>query len=138
MSAGYKQFLGIVCGILSAFSFSGCIPVIIGTAAAGGYVASNDAADAFLECSYEQAWESAYGTLSELGKITYFKQSSGVMKGLVDNAVVRVRIISSNAASQRVVVSARKTMLPAPKIAQRLFLAIYYKIKVAGEGGSKE
>jgi len=138
MSAWYKRFLGIVCGALSAVSLSGCVPVIVGTAAAGGYVASNDAADAFLECSYEQAWKSAYDTLSESGKITYFKESSGVMKGFIDNAAVRVRIISSNAASQRIVVSARKTMLPAPKIAQKIFLAIYHKIKVEPPAAGNE
>jgi hypothetical protein len=66
----------MICTTICAVLLSGCVPVIIGSSAAGGYVLSNDAAEAFLPCSYQQAWESAYAVLSETGKITYFKESS--------------------------------------------------------------
>jgi len=115
--------------VLLGISLYGCIPLVVGGAVAGGYVASNDAADALVESGYPSAWNAAYTTINELGKVTYFRESSGVLKGLVDNHSVKVRIISITAATQRIVVSARRSIAPAPKTAQKVFLAIFQKLK---------
>lgn len=114
--------------MLLGISLCGCVPLIVGGAAAG-YVASNDAADALVECGYPSAWNAAYNTINDMGKVTYFRESSGVLKGIVDNNSVKVRIISITAATQRIVVSARKSIAPAPKTAQKVFLAIFQKLK---------
>ena len=106
----------------------GCVPLVIG-AAAGGYVVSNDAAEAPIECNYPVAWEAAHNTLTELGTITYERESAGAINGFVEGASVRIRIVSLGPDLQRIVVSARKNWMPAPKVAQRIFLVIYQKLK---------
>lgn len=121
--------IGLICG-MGIILMNGCVPLIIVTgAAAGGYVISNDSAEANIECTYASAWEAVNATLNELGKITFLKESSGMLNAIVSQASVRVRIVSLGTDVQRVVVSARKNWMPAPKVAQQIFLSIYQKLK---------
>lgn len=121
--------VGLICGT-GIIVMNGCVPLVIVTGAvAGGYVISNDSAEANIECNYASAWEAVNTTLGELGKITFLKESSGMVNAMVSQASVRVRIVSLSPDMQRVVVSARKNWVPAPKVAQQIFLTIYQKLK---------
>ena len=63
--------------ILSAFLFSGCIPLFVGAGVAGGIVVSQDKVRLQYDTDFDRAWEVTHDTLDRMGFINAKEKSSG-------------------------------------------------------------
>lgn len=114
-------YLGLSCIIL----FTGCIPVLIGVGAAGGYALSNDAAAGKVSQQYQVVWNLCLDVLEEKeAEFLVMDQSRGYIKAVVAEHAVSVRINSISRDTQMLKVAARRYYLPKPQFAQKLFFEV--------------
>ena len=68
--------------LLSAFIFTACIEIAVGTAvvATGAFVAKQGEVSQFYERDIDSSWELTSDYASTLGNITYSSQSEGIIK----------------------------------------------------------
>lgn len=90
--------------------------------------AGKDSAQQEFAASFEEAYEAALAVLSKKGKVSQNREA-GVVKGRVDSAQVTVKIIRRSAKRTEVVASARKYLLPKPKIAGGIIYEIAEKLR---------
>lgn len=120
--------------VLSIWLFlsSGCVPVIIGAGAGlvTGFVLSNDSALGNVQEEYRSVWDACIDEFEDMeAEILEANESKGVIKAVVLDNKVAVKIDTINSQSQRLKVSARKCLLPKPQFAQKVFLKITNSLK---------
>ncbi|MCF7916795.1 MAG: hypothetical protein K9L61_03365 [Candidatus Omnitrophica bacterium] len=112
------------------FLFTGCIPVLIGVGAAGGYAVSNDAAIGKVSVEYKVLWDLCVDILEEKGANFLAKdQSRGYIKALVSEHAVSIRIYSLSSEDQKLKVAARRYYLPKPLFAQDIYVEIVKELE---------
>lgn len=117
-------------GFIVIFLFSGCIPVLIGAGAAGGYALSNDAAVGKVSLEYRPLWDLCIDVLEENdAEFLAMNQARGYIKAIVSEYAVTIRINSIGRKAQRLKVAARRYYLPKPQFAQKMFLEISDQLK---------
>ncbi len=110
---------------ISLFLFTGCVPVLIGAGAAGGYVLSNDAATGKVSAQYRVVWDLCLDILEEKeAEFIAMNQARGYIKAVVSEHAVTIRINSFGSETQRLKVAARHCYIPKPHFAQKIFLEI--------------
>lgn len=103
----------------------GCVPVLIGAGILTGYSLSNDSASGNLNVDYRDLWDTCMEKMEELGsQVSSSNESKGIIKGIMGDARIAMKINSVDATTQRLKVSARKHFLPHPKLAQDIFFKI--------------
>jgi len=114
-------FLVIIFSLLS----SGCIPLLVGAGAVGGYAVSNDSARGNVGVSYNELWSECLVVLEdEAAQISESNESKGLIKAKIDSYDVTVKIDSIVPDLQKLKVSARRNLLPKPQFAQDIFFKI--------------
>lgn len=112
------------------FLFTGCIPVLIGVGAAGGYALSNDAALGKVSFEYRPLWDLCIDVLEENdAEFLVMNQARGYIKAIVSEYAVTIRINSIGRKTQRLKVAARRYYMPKPQFAQKIFFEIIDQLK---------
>jgi hypothetical protein len=109
---------------------TGCIPILIGAGAAGGYALSNDAAEGKVSVEYRVLWDLCLDTLEEKeAEILVINQARGYIKAVVSEHAVSVRINSIDKDYQKLKIAARRNYMPKPHFAQKIFFEVVDQLK---------
>ncbi|MBI1952505.1 MAG: hypothetical protein HYS41_00055 [Candidatus Omnitrophica bacterium] len=107
---------------------SGCAPFLLAAGAVGGYAVSKDSVTVDLDRPLEQVWKAAVEETKRLGKLKKEDRNEGRIEVLISRADVVVTVESLTPATVRVVVRARKHLLPQIQVAQRVATAIIRRV----------
>lgn len=105
-------------------SSSGCIPVLVGAGALGGYAVSKDTIQGETDVPYDDLWDSALRISRIRGTIKQEDVTEGYIKVAVESGLVWIRLLKLTQATSRLKVSARKWHFPNIALAQDLYLKI--------------
>ncbi|MBU1006667.1 MAG: DUF3568 domain-containing protein [Candidatus Omnitrophica bacterium] len=90
---------------------------------------SKDSAEADFNADYDKIYDVTIEAVRGIGKISNEDRSRGTIKGNVSGSNVTVKISKKNTKTSHVTVSARKLMLPKPKIASEVLDSISERLK---------
>ena len=114
---------------LILFSY-GCAPVLFATAGAiGGYAASRDSVTIDLDKPWDRVWAACLEETKKQGVSKREDRANGRIDAKVQMADVVVTLKQLTPATVRVVVRARKNLLPQVEVAQRLGVAIARRVE---------
>ncbi|UCC95402.1 MAG: hypothetical protein JSW40_01290 [Candidatus Omnitrophota bacterium] len=120
--------LSYLAGIL--FFASGCIPLIIGGGVLGGYMISNDSASGNVTSEYRALWDLCLEELKDMeAQIVEINESKGFIKTHISESELVVKINTVSPDTQWLKVSARKHLLPNPRLAQKIFFRIIEELE---------
>lgn len=110
----------------------GCAPVLIATGAVAGYAVSRDVVNLDLDRSREQVWNACLEEAKHLGHVKREDAKRGRLDIDIEGAAVVVVLHPLTPTTVRVVIRARRTLLPKPEIAQRLGFGIARRAERSG------
>lgn len=84
---------------------------------AAGVLISDDDVNADFEQSFEKVYEVSLNLVKEIGELKSEDSAKGIIKAKVNGNDVTIQIKKQSATTTQVVISARKLMLPKPKVA---------------------
>ncbi len=109
------------------------VAAVLGVAALPVGVASvfisRDSAKADFQTSHERAYKVSLETMDELGDIIKSDEQAGYIKGQIHGIEVVIKISKNTEKKIDIAVSARKYMLPKPKIAEGVLYEITQNLK---------
>jgi hypothetical protein len=111
------------------FAFSGCILLLAGGAATGGYALSKDSAEGILDYSYDRTWDSMYQVFKQDGIIKLQDKTHGRLEALVGGIDMKVQVDRIGKDSTRLKIEARKNLLPKAKQAEDEFVKVMNRLK---------
>ena len=114
--------------MLPVLTFSGCMLMLIGGAATGGYALSSDSAEGILDVQYDKIWDTAYKVFEEDGVITIADEQHGRIEAEVDGVNMNVHIDRVGKESVRLKITARQYMMPKAKQAEAEFVKIQNRL----------
>ena len=114
---------------LLLFNFLGCVPILVGAGAVGGYAISKDTIQGETDIPYDDLWSSALKVSRIRGTIRQEDAAGGYLKLAVESGFIWVRLIKITQATTRLKVSARKYHLPNISLAQDMYLKIMEEAK---------
>ena len=106
----------------------GCAPFLIATGAVAGYAVSRDSVVMDLEQPREAVWDAAQQEANELGHVKRENPERGRLDARIEEADVVVVIKELTPSVVRVVVRARKHLLPKVDVAQKVALGIQKRL----------
>ncbi len=110
---------------LCAALFSGCAPVLIATGAVAGYAVSRDSVMLEINESWDKIWTAVQEEVREQqGHVKRENPPKGRLDASVEGCDVTVTLKRWDDSTVRVIVRARKNLLPKVDVAQRLALGI--------------
>jgi hypothetical protein len=111
--------------LLLLFFSAGCIPLFIGAGAVVGYTLTNDSAIGNVKTEYRTLWDLCLDKLETMeAEILTANESKGTIKARVLEYDLTIRINTINSENQKLIVSARRYLLPKPQFAQKVFFKI--------------
>lgn len=114
---------------LLAFS-TGCAPVLLATAGAvAGYAVSKDSVTIDLDRPWDRVWASCLEEAKHLGKIKREDRVKGRIDARINEADAVVTLDQLTPATVRVVIRARKHLLPQVEVAQKLGIGIARRVE---------
>ena len=120
----------LLAAIFCSLPSAGCAPVLIGTAGAvAGYAVSRDSVIVDMDHPWDRAWGAARQELSERGQIKRENPKRGRLDARIEEADVVVALKQLTPSTVRVIVRARKNLLPKVDVAQRVALGIQKKVE---------
>ncbi|MCM8830886.1 MAG: DUF3568 domain-containing protein [Candidatus Omnitrophica bacterium] len=127
----FRRKIALLFPIMFFILTSGCVPILVGTAGlATGYTLSNDAAIGNIKSDYHTLWKVCNEVLEDLdADINETKESAGLIKAVISEHAVKIKIDTILSDTQRLKISARKNLLPKPQFAQKIFLQIVERLK---------
>ncbi|MCX5702609.1 MAG: hypothetical protein NTW64_06540 [Candidatus Omnitrophica bacterium] len=114
---------------LLLFNFLGCVPILVGAGALGGYAVSRDTIQGETDIPYDNLWSSALKVSRIRGTIRQEDVSGGYLKLAVESGFIWIRLIKITQATTRLKVSARKYHFPNISLAQDMYLKIMEEAK---------
>ena len=102
----------------------GCAPVLLATGAVAGYAVSRDSVLMELDLPRDRVWSAAREEVAERGQIKRENPERGRLDARVEEADVVVALKQLTPSTVRVVVRARKNLLPKVDVAQKVALGI--------------
>lgn len=112
------------------FIFSGCVPLLIGVGAVGGYAISKDTLQAEIDARFSDTYRASEDVLLEMdAEMKYQDSHAGRLEASLSGSLVKIRIESLTDSAQRIRVSARKMFLPDMNLANRILVKIIKKLK---------
>jgi len=104
---------------------TGCVPLLVGAGVVTGYALSSDSATGNVASEYRVLWDMCLDKLETMeAELVYSNESKGVIKARVSENAVIIKINTVSQSTQRLRVSARRTMMPKPQFAQKVFFKI--------------
>lgn len=124
----------IVAGALASFlcfSFSGCVWVLLGAGAAGGYAVSGDTIAGEIDADYDSIWSAAENVAKIMGTVKNKDRTKGIIGVDVDRSKVDILIERITPETLRLKVSARKylNLMPNKGLAQKIYIKINQQIE---------
>ena len=115
----------VILGALLAIGLSGCAPIFLATAGAVvGYAVSRDSVTVDLDRPLDRVWSACLEESKHQGTVKRQDQARGRIDAHIRGVDVVVTVDSLTPSTVRVVIRARKNLLPQVDIAQRLGVAI--------------
>ncbi|MDD3295991.1 MAG: hypothetical protein PHU64_01360 [Candidatus Omnitrophica bacterium] len=110
--------------------FAGCVPALIGVGVVTGYALSGDSATGNVNSEYRVLWDLCLDKLETMeAEIILVNESKGMVKAVVSENSVVVKLNTINSSTQRLKVSARRCFMPRPQFAQKVFFKIVEELK---------
>ena len=120
---------GIWSALLLATSLApGCAPVLLATGAVVGFAVSRDSVTIDLDRPWQEVWTASLEETSHLGRIKREDRQRGRIDAQIQGADVVVTLESLTPSTVRLVVRARKNLLPKVDIAQRVGVGIARRV----------
>jgi len=109
---------------------AGCAPLLLATAGAvGGYAISRDSVTIDLDRPWDKVWSACLEETRAQGRIKREDPASGRIDAIVKETDVAINLEQLTPATVRVVIRARKRLLPKVDVAQRVGIGIARRIK---------
>ena len=109
---------------------AGCAPLLLATAGAvGGYAVSRDSVTVDLDRPRHEVWTAVLEETKRQGRIKREDSINGRIDARIKEADVVVTLEQLTPATVRVVIRARKHLLPQVDVAQRLGIGIAQRVK---------
>ncbi len=116
-------------GIGIIFFMAGCVPVLIGVGAVGGYMITKDAVQGSFEVSYDKLWNASIDLLEAKGELILNSKRAGIIKAKIKKDTVTIKIKEITERTQTLRVSARTAGVFANlTLAQNIFSEIVGRI----------
>jgi|GEM_PF-679843 len=116
----------------AVLALSGCAPVLIAAGAVVGYGVSRDSVILDMEHPPETAWKAAMEEIKSVGTIKREDPNLRRVDAQVEGIDVVVTVKSLTSSTTRVVVRARKYLLPKQLLAQRIAFGIQRRAERRG------
>jgi len=111
--------------LLLAFSLSGCAPVLLATAGVVvGYAVSRDSVTIDLDRTWDKVWAASLEETKHQGLLKREDRGRGRLDARIRETDVSVTLEQLTPSTVRLVIRARKHLLPQVEVAQRLGVAI--------------
>ncbi len=110
----------------------GCAPVLLATGAVAGYAISRDSVVLDLDRPWNQVWNAAREEVKQQGAVKRENPKRGRLDARIQEADVVVVLKQLTPSTVRVVVRARKNLLPKVDVAQKVALGIQKRIENGG------
>ena len=112
--------------LLICFSLCGCVMVLVGAGAAGGYAIGRDYIQGEMEKSFDSVYSSALHIVEGLGTIEskYSNSSVGKINAKVETSSLQIIVERLTRHAVRLKVKSRKNLLPNLDLAQRVYSSI--------------
>ncbi|MFA7676691.1 MAG: hypothetical protein WCY34_00810 [Candidatus Omnitrophota bacterium] len=108
----------------------GCVPALIGVGVVTGYALSGDSATGNVNSEYRVLWDLSLDKLETMeAEIVLINESKGMIKAVISENSVVVKVNTINSSTQRLRVSARRCFMPRPQFAQKVFFKIVEELK---------
>lgn len=118
-----------ICFILTTVLLAGCAPVFLATAGAiVGYAVSRDSVTVDLDRPLDQVWSACLEETKRQGTVKRQDQARGRIDAQIRRVDVVVTVDALTPSTVRVVIRARKNLLPQVDTAQRLGVAIARRV----------
>ena len=104
--------------------FCGCAPVLLATGAVVGYAASRDSVLLDMDQPWDRVWSAAQQEVTEQGQVDRENPKRGRLDARVQEADVVVALKQLTPSTVRVIVRARKYLMPKIEAAQKLAFGI--------------
>jgi hypothetical protein len=115
--------------LMSILPFSGCLLLVAGGAATGGYALSTDSAEGIVDDQYETVWDAAVEVFEDEGIIKIEDEKHGRIEADVQGINMKMQLNSIGKDSAQMKISARKNLMPKAKQAEEVFVKILQKVK---------
>ncbi len=116
--------------ILIAVFLSGCAPVLLATAGAvAGYAVSRDSVTIDLDRSRQEVWAACLEETKSQGRLKKQDSGSGRIDARIREADVVVTLEELTGSTVRLVIRARRHLLPKVDVAQRLGIEIAKRLE---------
>lgn len=111
--------------LLLAFSLSGCAPVLLATAGVvAGYAVSRDSVTIDLDRPWDKVWAASLEETKRQGLLKREDRGRGLIDARIRETDVSVTLEQLTPSTVRLVIRARRHLLPQVEVAQRLGVAI--------------
>lgn len=107
-------------GLTALLGLSGCAVALIGVGAVAGYAVSRDHAELTVERPYDQVWEVCVDEMKRVGLLQQADRKSGRLDAINQGTHVSVSLQRMTELSVKIIVKARKNLLPKVEVAQTL------------------
>ena len=107
---------------------AGCAPVLLVTGVVAGYAVSRDCVTVDLDRPLEKVWMASLEETNRLGRVKRENKAQGRIDAQLQGADVVVTLEQLTPSTVRVVVRARKHLLPQIETAQRLGVSIARRV----------
>ncbi len=115
--------------LLFCLVFSGCMPLIIGASALGGYAISKDTIQGEVDNTFNTAWDAAIRVADIMGVIKVEDKEKGAIALTIGSNNVNIKVIDLTRATSRLRVSARtRYLIPNITLAQKVFIKIIQQL----------
>ena len=112
---------GLLIGLLLGVGLTGCAAVVlVGAGAVAGYAVSRDHVELTVERPYDQVWAAALDETKHSGLLKDVNRDTGRIEATNQGTHIEVTLERITETAVKVVVKARKHMLPQIDTAQRL------------------
>ena len=114
--------------LVPALFLAGCAPVLLAFGAVGGYAISKDSVTMDLDRPMEHIWNACVEETRHQGAVKRLDPKNGRLDAQIQQASVVVTVEQLTPATVRVVIRARRNLLPRIEVAQRLAIGIARRI----------
>lgn len=115
--------------LIGIMPFSGCLLLVAGGAATGGYALSTDSAEGIVDAKYDDVWEAAFEVFEDQGIIKAANEQHGRIEAEVDGITMKMELDKIGKDSCQMKISGRQNLMPKAKQAEAVFVKILQRVK---------
>ena len=112
-----------IVAIVLCLSLCGCVMMLVGAGAAGGYAIGKDYIQGETDKNFNSVYDTAISVLEFMGIIEskYSNPSVGKIRGKVDNSSLELTVERLTRLTVRLKVKSRKNLMPNIELAQKVY-----------------